>query len=62
MPSKPPTNIAPLRLQTPCPRCKQPSDRTCYPFCSKRCADLDLGDWFDGTYRLSGIADAVESD
>ncbi len=22
------------------------------PFCSKRCADLDLGRWFNGTYRI----------
>lgn len=23
------------------------------PFCSKRCADIDLNRWFSGDYRLS---------
>ena len=22
------------------------------PFCSKRCADIDLGNWFDESYRV----------
>ncbi|MEP1209052.1 MAG: DNA gyrase inhibitor YacG [Rhizobiaceae bacterium] len=46
--------VTPLRPQTPCPQCKQPSQRSSYPFCSKRCADLDLGAWLNGSYRLSG--------
>jgi uncharacterized protein len=24
------------------------------PFCSKRCADIDLGRWLNGDYVLSG--------
>jgi endogenous inhibitor of DNA gyrase (YacG/DUF329 family) len=24
------------------------------PFCSKRCADLDLGKWFNGSYAIAG--------
>jgi endogenous inhibitor of DNA gyrase (YacG/DUF329 family) len=32
--------------------CEKPSDRTFYPFCSKRCADLDLGKWLNGSYAI----------
>ncbi len=31
------------------------------PFCSRRCADVDLGRWLTGSYRLAGD-DAEESD
>lgn len=24
-----------------------------FPFCSKRCKFVDLGNWFDGNYRIS---------
>ncbi|MFV2051727.1 DNA gyrase inhibitor YacG [Aliiroseovarius sp. YM-037] len=33
-----------------CPICQKESDKKYRPFCSKRCADIDLGHWFDGTY------------
>ena len=26
--------------------------REFHPFCSKRCADLDLGKWLNGTYAI----------
>ena len=48
------SSVTPLRPQIPCPNCKKPSNRTTYPFCSKRCADLDLGAWLNGSYRLAG--------
>jgi len=35
-----------------CPICKAKSDPAYRPFCSKRCADLDLGNWFKGTYSV----------
>ena len=28
------------------------------PFCSKRCADLDLAKWLDGGYRVETDEDA----
>jgi uncharacterized protein len=37
------------------------------PFCSKRCADLDLGRWLNGSYAIpvheedSGIRDTDET-
>jgi endogenous inhibitor of DNA gyrase (YacG/DUF329 family) len=45
-------NITGLRATRPCPMCEKPSDRTFYPFCSKRCADLDLGKWLNGSYAI----------
>lgn len=38
-----------------CPICKKPSAEKYTPFCSKRCADIDLGSWFSELY-------VVESD
>ena len=36
----------------PCPICDKPSDVSYQPFCSKRCADIDLGRWLNEDYRL----------
>lgn len=35
-----------------CPICAKPSVAAFRPFCSKRCADLDLGKWLDEGYRI----------
>jgi hypothetical protein len=35
-----------------CPLCGGPVAVATRPFCSKRCADLDLGRWLGGDYRL----------
>ena len=37
-----------------CPICKKPSDEAAKPFCSKRCADIDLGRWLKGSYAILG--------
>ena len=36
----------------PCPICAKPTDPERRPFCSRRCADLDLGRWLRGDYRI----------
>jgi len=37
-----------------CPICGKQTDNEKYrPFCSKRCADIDLGHWFNGSYVIS---------
>ncbi|MGI9328440.1 MAG: DNA gyrase inhibitor YacG [Pseudomonadales bacterium] len=36
-----------------CPQCGQQSKRNSYPFCSKRCTELDLGAWLNGRYALA---------
>ena len=33
-----------------CPICEKPTAKAYHPFCSRRCADLDLARWFDGSY------------
>ena len=45
--------VTPLRKKVPCPQCGKDSQRSFYPFCSKRCADLDLGAWLNGSYRIA---------
>ncbi|MDI2091471.1 DNA gyrase inhibitor YacG [Commensalibacter oyaizuii] len=40
-------------LNTKCPICKKKSMTEYRPFCSKKCADIDLGHWFTGTYRIA---------
>jgi endogenous inhibitor of DNA gyrase (YacG/DUF329 family) len=35
-----------------CPICRKPADTRYRPFCSKRCADVDLGKWFGGEYAV----------
>jgi endogenous inhibitor of DNA gyrase (YacG/DUF329 family) len=36
-----------------CPICERPLLETQYrPFCSRRCADIDLGRWFNESYRV----------
>ncbi len=37
-----------------CPSCGRPTVRRYRPFCSERCAYLDLGRWLDGSYRIAG--------
>src|ERR1700761_5458340 len=37
-----------------CAVCGKPQDAAFRPFCSKRCADLDLGKWLKGTYVIPG--------
>lgn len=35
-----------------CPICARPTDDAHRPFCSKRCADVDLARWLGGKYAL----------
>ncbi len=35
-----------------CPICGKPAQHEYRPFCSKRCADVDLNRWFSGTYAV----------
>ena len=43
-----------------CPMCDKDSDKTYRPFCSKRCADLDLGKWMTGSYVIQTSDDEDE--
>jgi endogenous inhibitor of DNA gyrase (YacG/DUF329 family) len=35
-----------------CPICGKPATARHQPFCSGRCADIDLGRWLKGTYSV----------
>jgi endogenous inhibitor of DNA gyrase (YacG/DUF329 family) len=35
-----------------CPLCGKPTDQAFKPFCSKRCADIDLNRWLSGVYAV----------
>ncbi|MGA7974459.1 MAG: DNA gyrase inhibitor YacG [Pseudolabrys sp.] len=35
-----------------CPICGKPTDAAVRPFCSKRCADIDLNRWLSGVYAV----------
>ena len=35
-----------------CPICASKTDPDYRPFCSRRCADLDLARWFSGAYAI----------
>ncbi len=37
-----------------CPICGKPGDTDYSPFCSKRCADIDLNRWLSGHYAVPG--------
>lgn len=39
---------------TKCALCGKPVVEAYRPFCSKRCADIDLGRWLKGEYAVSG--------
>ena len=36
----------------PCPICGKMREMRFRPFCSRRCADLDLAHWLKGSYAL----------
>jgi endogenous inhibitor of DNA gyrase (YacG/DUF329 family) len=37
-----------------CPICGKPTAPAHRPFCSKRCAEVDLGRWLKGGYAVPG--------
>ncbi len=40
-----------------CPICSRRADDKLRPFCSRRCADVDLGRWFTESYRVPARRD-----
>lgn len=45
-----------------CPLCGKPVDPAMRPFCSKRCADVDLQRWLSGTYVIPGMEGEAEGE
>ena len=45
-----------------CPLCDKQATTGYRPFCSKRCADIDLGKWMNGGYALPSEDEVTEDD
>ena len=45
-----------------CPICGKPVEQRFRPFCSRRCADVDLHRWFSGTYAVPAVAEEEGDD
>jgi endogenous inhibitor of DNA gyrase (YacG/DUF329 family) len=57
--------MKPSTSPRPCPICGKPSTPQNRPFGSTRCAQIDLGRWLKGNYRIATdeeIADGEEAD
>ncbi|MFN7055967.1 DNA gyrase inhibitor YacG [Hyphomonas sp.] len=53
--------VPPEQKRPRCARCrKQPVLAEYRPFCSRRCADADLGHWLTGSYVIAGSKAAEE--
>ena len=52
-----------VRLRPPrtCPICSKPAVRESWPFCSNRCADVDLNRWLSGQYRIPAAPEEAET-
>jgi len=56
MPDQPPAKSEPPRRKPrPCPICQAMSVPKYHPFCSARCADIDLHKWFSGQYAVPAV-------
>ena len=47
----------PKPVPGPCPICGRSMEAAYKPFCSKRCADVDLQRWLSGAYVIPGDSD-----
>ncbi len=45
-----------------CPICGKPTVDEMRPFCSRRCADVDLGRWLTGQYRIPAAGEDAEGE
>lgn len=50
------------KIRKTCPICGKPTDERTKPFCSKRCADVDLHRWLSGSYAIPVTEDEEEDE
>ena len=50
------------RQRKRCPICGKPAVEAFRPFCSRRCADVDLHRWLSGVYAVPVTADEEEDE
>jgi endogenous inhibitor of DNA gyrase (YacG/DUF329 family) len=51
-----------VKSRNTCPICGKPTDERFKPFCSKRCADVDLHRWLSGSYAIPVTEDEEEDE
>lgn len=61
MKKEPQKNESVVQLYSKCPICGKPSTFNYRPFCSKRCADVDLNRWLGGVYCIETEETASDS-
>jgi uncharacterized protein len=54
--------VARKAAQGVCPICGKPTDALLRPFCSQRCADVDLHRWLSGVYVVPVTEDEEEDE
>jgi endogenous inhibitor of DNA gyrase (YacG/DUF329 family) len=54
------SRIIPPASAKPCVVCGKPQAAAFQPFCSRRCADVDLHRWLAGAYALPATEDDEE--
>ena len=49
---------------SPCPTCRTavPTETTTFPFCCDRCKQIDLGRWFNESYKVSRPIEQADLD
>jgi uncharacterized protein len=52
----------PEAVRRPCPICGKPVVQAFRPFCSRRCADVDLNRWLSGVYAVPVTEDEEEDE
>jgi uncharacterized protein len=50
------------RQRKKCPICSKPTAEPFRPFCSRRCADVDLNRWLSGVYVVPVTEDEEEDE
>ena len=55
-----PDSISQEQAAKPCAICRKSSQLAYRPFCSKRCADIDLNRWLTGAYAVPVAEDDDE--
>ncbi len=58
-PPRPGGTIPPTKR---CPICGKPAQHETRPFCSKRCADLDLHRWLGGHYAIPVVEEDASAE
>jgi endogenous inhibitor of DNA gyrase (YacG/DUF329 family) len=58
---KPTPSPQPASSSKVCAICGKPQEAAFRPFCSRRCADVDLHRWFAGAYAVPATEDDDEA-